>query len=74
MNVLIRRVSLWGAVLGASLLALHISISGWAYIPFLLSNFATIYLLRKSNAPKEIEYQSLFFIVINLIGIVRWLI
>jgi len=67
------QLSLWGAILGSLLLALNISISGWAYIPFLLSNFATIHLLRKSNASKAITYQSYWFVAINVVGIIRWI-
>jgi len=73
MKTVIEQISFWGAVIGSLLLALHIPVSGWAYIPFLLSNFATIYLLRNSNAPKVIGLQCVFFIIINLIGITQWL-
>jgi hypothetical protein len=74
MKTLIEHISFWGAVIGSLLLALHIPVSGWAYIPFLLSNVATIYLLKDSDASKTITWQCWFFIVINLIGIGRWLI
>jgi len=74
MNTIIEQVSFWGAVVGSVLLALNIPISGWAYIPFLISNIATIYLLKRSNAPKIVAWQSGFFIFINIVGIVRWLI
>lgn len=73
LKTIIEQVSFWGAVLGSLLLALNIPVSGWAYIPFLLSNFASIYILRHSNAPNVIMYQIFFFIVINIIGIGRWL-
>jgi len=73
MRTLIEHISFWGAVIGSLLLALHIPVSGWAYIPFLLSNFATIYLLKHSNASKAISWQAWVFIVVNLIGIGRWL-
>lgn len=73
MNTIIEQISFWGAVVGSLLLALHIPISGWAYIPFLLSNIASIYLLRHTNAPKVLSYQIVFFIVINLVGITQWL-
>jgi len=73
MQMLLEQISFWGAVIGSLLLALHIPVSGWAYIPFLMSNFATIYLLRKTNAPKVIGWQCVFFIVINIIGIGRWM-
>jgi hypothetical protein len=55
------------------LLALNIPISGWAYILYLISNVATIYIIRDTNTPSVISYQSYYFIVINIIGIVRWL-
>ena len=73
MNKIIEQISFWGAVVASLLLALNISCSGWAFIPFLLSNAATIYLLKKSNAPTVILYQSYFFVIVNLIGIGRWL-
>jgi hypothetical protein len=73
MKTVIEQISFWGAVVGSLLLALHIPISGWAYIPFLMSNVASIYLLRKTNVPKVISYQIVFFIIINLIGITQWL-
>jgi hypothetical protein len=73
MKTLIEQISLWGAIIGSILLALHIPISGWAYIPFMMSNLASFYLLKNSNAPKVISYQIVFFIVINAVGISQWL-
>jgi hypothetical protein len=73
MKILIEQISFWGAVIASLLLALNIPISGWAYILFLLSNLASIYLLKNSNAPKVLIYQIFFFIIINLVGIGRWL-
>jgi hypothetical protein len=70
---LLEHVSLWGSVLGATLIALHIPISGWAFIPYLLSNFASIYLLQKSDAPKVIQYQIIYFVIMNIIGVFRWI-
>jgi hypothetical protein len=74
MKTLIEQISLWGAIVGSLLLALNIPVSGWAYIPFLLSNLATLYLLKNVNqVPKVLTWQIVFFIIINLIGIGRWL-
>lgn len=73
MKILIEQISFWGAVIASLLLALNIPISGWAYILFLVSNLASIYLLKNSNAPKVLIYQIFFFIIINLVGIGRWL-
>ena len=73
MRVLLEQISLWGAIIGALLLAVNIPISGWAYIPFLLSNIASLYLLSGTNVPKVIRYQIAFFVIVNIIGIGRWL-
>lgn len=74
MKKFIGHISFWGAVVGAILLALNLPISGWGYIPFTMSNLASLHLLRESNGPKPISYQLIFFIIINLIGIYCWLI
>jgi hypothetical protein len=74
MKTLIEQVSFWGSIIGSLLLALHIPISGWAYIPFLLSNIASLHLLKGSDAPKVISYQIVVFIAINIVGIGQWLI
>jgi hypothetical protein len=73
MKTIIGQISFWGAVIGAILLALNLTWSGWAYVPFLISNIATVHLLRQSNSPKVIEMQSIFFIIVNIVGIFRWL-
>ena len=73
MNKIIEHLSFWGAILGSLLIALHISISGWAFIPYIISNICSLYLLKKSDAPKVISYQIIFFILINIVGIINWL-
>jgi len=70
---LIEHISFWGGIIGAIIVALNLPVSGWGYIPFLLSNAASIYLLRGSNASKVIERQCWIFVVINIVGIFRWL-
>jgi hypothetical protein len=69
----IQQLALWGSIVGSLMLALHITISGWAFFPYIIGNVASIYCLKKSNAPKVIEYQCYWFLVINFIGIWRWL-
>ena len=66
-------IALWGAIIGSLLMALNLSISGFAFIPYLLSNFASIYLLNTSHASKALTHQTYFFIIINIVGIIRWL-
>jgi hypothetical protein len=73
MDIILEQISLFGAIIGSLLIALNIGISGWAFIPYMISNISTVYLLRKSNAPKVITYQSWWFVAINCVGIVRWL-
>jgi hypothetical protein len=72
-NTIIGQIAFWGSVIGAILIALHLPISGWAFIPYIVSNIASIYILRKADGPKVITYQAWFFLVINIIGIGRWL-
>jgi hypothetical protein len=67
-------ISFWGAILASTMLALNLPISGWAYILFLASNFATLYIIRHTTTPPEIEHQLWFFVVINIVGIFRWLV
>ena len=74
MKTFIGIISFWGSVLAALILAVNIPISGWAYVLFLASNIASAYLVRGTNTPPVIKYQILAFIVINVVGIVRWLI
>jgi hypothetical protein len=73
MKILIEQISMWGSIIGTTLLALHLPYSGIAFIILLLSNFATIYILRGTNVPKVLWYQTGYFVIINLVGIVRWL-
>lgn len=73
MKTLIEQISLWGAILGSTLLAINISVSGWAYVPFLLSNIASLCVLSRINAPNALILQNLFFVIINIVGLVRWL-
>lgn len=72
-KTIIEQISFWGAVLGATILALNIAVSGWAYVLLLLSNIASIYLLKGTGAPSVISYQMFVFFVINIIGISQWL-
>jgi len=65
-----------GALLGvgaALLLALNIPISAWAYVLYLLSSILLLLwaVLEKAYG---IAFQNFVFILINLIGIYRWLI
>ena len=65
-------IALGGAVTGSALVAANIGAAGIGYIMFLASSIASVYLLmRSSDAPTSLIYQNVFFVVINLIGIVH---
>lgn len=72
-TTIIEQIALWGSVAGSIIIAIHVPWSGLAFIPYLLSNIASIYLLKDSNAPRVLIYQSIFFIAVNILGIGRWL-
>lgn len=73
MSIFLEYTSFVGAIVGSLLIALNLPISGWAFIPFMLSNVASIIILRRTNAPKVIVYQAWWFVLINCVGIIRWL-
>ena len=73
MRFILNHVAFWGAVIGATLIALHLPWSGWAFIPYIMSNTASLILLKECDGPKALIYQCIFFMFINFIGIGRWL-
>ena len=72
MIFLIKQLSFWGAVAASLILALKLPFGIIAYILFLISNIASIYLLKDSPEAKVISLQIWFFMFINVIGVVRW--
>ncbi len=60
-------------VSAAVLLALNMSISGWAYVFYLLSSVLLLIWGLREKA-YGVAFQNLVFIAINLLGIYRWLI
>jgi len=74
MSIFLEQVSFFGAIIGSLLIALNLPISGWAFVPFMLSNVASIIILKSTDAPKVITYQAWWFVVINCVGIFRWLV
>lgn len=74
MKTILTHTSFWGAVSASLLLALNIPISGWAYILYLISNIASLYIIQNTNTPVVIVYQNYYFVIINLVGIFRWLV
>lgn len=65
-------LSLGGAIIGSALIASNVGYNQLGYMFFLVSSIATAKLLMESNASKAILLQTLYFTVINVIGIIRW--
>jgi hypothetical protein len=65
-------VALGGAVVGSVLIAANVGLAVLGYVLFLASSIAGVYLLvTTKNAPQALVYQNLFFIVVNIFGLVR---
>jgi len=65
---------LGGAVLGACIVSANVGFQSVGYVFFLINGTtSTILLLTTPNYPKSLLYQNLFFIVLNIIGFVRYL-
>ena len=63
---------LGGAVIGSGLIALNIGLNQVGYIFFLMSSIASVYSLRGSNASKSLMHTNVFFIAMNVIGLIRY--
>ena len=61
------------AVTGATLLAMHVSFSGWAFVIYLVSSLILLVWGVRKEA-YGIAAQNLVFTIINVVGIYRWLI
>jgi hypothetical protein len=70
---ILEHISLYGAIFAALLLAINIPISGYAYIIFVCADIATLYLIKNTDAPAVIKKRTIFFMISNFIGIIRWL-
>lgn len=69
---MIDTIACWTGILAALLLALNIKYSPFAYILFFISSFLWVeYGLMIKN--KSIVVMNFVFSIINLIGIVRWI-
>ena len=65
-------VALGGAVGGSMLIAANVGLAVLGYVLFLASSVAGVYLLVTTlNAPRALIYQNVFFIVVNVFGLVR---
>jgi len=60
------------SILGAGLLALNISVSPWAYVPYTISSILLLVwaIYQRSYG---IATQNIVLLLINVVGIYRWL-
>ncbi|CAA6821146.1 MAG: Unknown protein [uncultured Thiotrichaceae bacterium] len=73
LNLFLEWIGTVMAVSAAILLAINIPISGWAYVFYLVSSVLLMWWGFRRKA-YGIAMQNVVFIVINIIGIYRWLI
>jgi hypothetical protein len=65
-------VALGGAVGGSVLIAANVGLAVAGYVLFLASSVASVYLLVSTkDAPHALIYQNVFFIAVNIFGLVR---
>lgn len=66
-------VAFAGAVIGSTIVALDLGINWVGYVFFLASSTASVKLLMGSNASRSLLYTNLYFVVVNVVGLVRYL-
>jgi len=71
MKVIADYVAVLGAVSGSTVISLNIGINEVGFVLFLLSSIATIYLLHISDASKSVHFITFYFLIANIIGIIR---
>lgn len=65
-------VALFGAIAGSALVAANMGLAVFGYVAFLASSIASVYLLFKTkDAPRSLMLQNLFFIGVNVFGLIR---
>ena len=65
-------ITVVGSMLGAGLIALNINYNVLGYVFFLIANLANLYLLNISTASKSLTVVTIFFVIANIIGIMRY--
>lgn len=65
-------VSVGGAVIGSLLLASKTEYSKWGYVFYMFGTFASIYIMLHSNVSRSQVIINVWFIAMNLLGILRW--
>ena len=69
---IIEIASVTGAVGGSSLIAMNLGYNQLGYMFFIVSSLSSLYLLRNSNASKALLITNAYFLIINIVGVIRY--
>lgn len=61
-----------GAVIGSAIIAFNLGFNQIGYAFFLVSSISSVLLLKNSNASRSLLLTNLFFVVMNVIGLIRY--
>jgi hypothetical protein len=61
-----------GAIGGSSIIALNLGWNFFGYILFLVSSVSAVILMRGTTVPNSVFLVNVFFVIINLVGVVRY--
>jgi len=65
-------IAIAGAITGSTLVAINIGHNQLGYASYFISGCATMYLLKDTEVSKSIKFITLFFMVINVVGMCRY--
>ena len=65
-------IFLAGNVAGSTLIAMNVGLNFYGYLGFIVGSLAGIYLLLNSNASRSLMAITMYFMVINVIGVIRY--
>ena len=69
-NKIADALALYGAIIGAAIVAVSVEYSIVGYASYLISSVATFYRLRDTNVSRSIKHQNIFFVFINCVGLI----
>lgn len=65
-------IAVGGSVIGSTLIASNTGYNASGYVFFILASIATLYLLSVSTASRSLYVVNLYFVFINLVGLMRY--
>lgn len=61
-----------GSIAGSTLTASNLGYNNIGYVFFILASLATLYLLSLCNASKSLYVVNGYFLIINVVGVIRY--